>query len=416
MQKRVAFYTLGCKVNASETDVLSAAFKERGYRIVGIDDESDVCVFNTCTVTGQADAQCRQAIRRAKRNSPNAVIAVVGCYAQAEPLEVGSLPGVDLVVGTRERFRVIDLVENNPCFSEQVVDTRLDHDPFVDERELPYATERTRAFLKVQDGCSYHCSYCIIPKVRGPAISRKRTDVLDRARMMRDAGFKEIVLTAVNLGEYEDGENYRFVNLLDDLCSVPGIPRIRLTSIEPNRLSEDIVTLVAGSGIICPHFHIPLQSGSDAVLRSMKRRYLTKRYASVVDSVVKHVPGASIGADIMVGFPEETDEMFDESYRFVESLPVTYLHVFKYSPRPGTAAAEMNNGGVSPETVRKRSRMLIELGGVKKKHFLDNQVGNSAEVLFETEQGDGFHYGFSPNYARVRCKSSNIANTIKFIL
>ncbi|MFC1556538.1 tRNA (N(6)-L-threonylcarbamoyladenosine(37)-C(2))-methylthiotransferase MtaB [candidate division KSB1 bacterium] len=409
MGKRVAFHTLGCKVNTAETDVLAATFRERGYQIVGFDSKSDVCVVNTCTVTQMADAQCRQIIRRARKSSPEAVIAVVGCYAQADSRAVSSIPGVDIVLGTRERFSIFDLLDGNSCFTETVVRTGLESNPFDKEKGLPYGTSRTRAFLKVQDGCSYKCSYCIIPKVRGASVSRKRADVLDRVKGMRDSGFKEIVLTAVNLGEYEDGRNYRLLHLLKDICGIPGIPRIRLTSIEPNCFSEDLIKFVADTDRICPHFHIPLQSGSDTILKNMRRRYSTRHYADVVNAVLKWIPDAAIGADVMTGYPGETDTLYEESLRFIGEIPVTYLHVFRYSPRYGTEAAGCTEF-IPHESVKERSRKLIGLGKAKKESFLERQIGRISEVLFESKPVKGNYYGFTENYARVRCGSAHIGN------
>ncbi len=411
MVKKVAFYTLGCKVNSAESDVLAATFHKRGYTVVDFSESSDICVINTCTVTHQADAQCRQVIRQARKRSPEAVIAVVGCYAQADPHTIAGIPGVDLILGTKEKFSIFEHLNNNSCFTSPVVETDLFADPFESEKYMSYGTKRTRAFLKVQDGCSYKCTYCIIPQVRGPGLSRKKDDVIDRVCQMRDAGYREIVVTAVNLGEYSDGNEGTLTDLILELKKVSNIPRIRLTSIEPNCISENLVKIAADSGIICPHFHVPLQSGSDEVLKKMRRRYGTSEYAASMDWIARYLPHAAIGADVMVGFPGETDEQFEESAKFIRNMPITYLHVFRYSPRAGTEALKLDQT-VRPETARRRSRELIRIGLQKKEEFLQKQMGTVAEVLFETEQADGQYEGFSGNYVRVRCSDIKRENTL----
>lgn len=413
MQRKVAFYTLGCKVNSAETDVLAAAFQERDdYKIVDFEDKSDIYLINTCTVTHQADSQCRQIIRRARRNSPGAVIAVIGCYAQADSEKAASIQGVDFVLGTRERFSIFELLENNSCQNGPVIRTGLEKDPFLPENNLSYDTSRTRAFLKVQDGCSYKCSYCIIPKVRGESIGRGRHEILKRVTEIRDKGFREIVLTAINLGEYWDGANYRLINLLKDICDIPDIPRIRLSSIEPNCFTEEILEFAASSSTICPHFHIPLQSGSDATLKRMRRKYSTAKYERVIENIAKYLPDASIGADVIVGFPGETEDHFNETYDFIEKLPVTYLHVFRYSPRTGTEAADFGET-IHSQISQARSRRLITLGNKKKARFLRDQVGNTAETLFESKEFETGYEGFTANYSRVRCNEKGLANQIK---
>lgn len=412
-KKRVAFYTLGCKVNSAETDVLAASFVERGYDVVDFNEISDVYLINTCTVTHQADSQCRNIINRARKSSPEAVIAVTGCYAQADPSGVSKIPGVDLVLGTREKYSIFDHLENNSCFTQPLIKTNLDIDPFEKEGALPFGSSRTRAFLKVQDGCSYKCTYCIIPSVRGESINRKRDDVFKRIIEIRNAGFKEIVLTAVNLGEYDDGQGYGLLELLQDINLIHDLPRIRLTSIEPNCLSEDIIKFIGSSDKFCSHFHIPLQSGCDSVLKRMKRKYMTKRYSKAIADVMKYVPDASIGADVMVGFPGETEEEFRASADFIKSLPISYLHVFRYSPRDGTEAAAGGNF-VHPSDAKARSKELIAISDAKKKEFFEKQVGKISNVLFENKQKEDFTFeGFTENYARVKCVGEDLSNTIK---
>ncbi len=412
MLKRAAFQTLGCKVNSAETDVLVTAFREQGYKIVDFDEKSDVYIINTCTVTHQADSQCRQAIRRARKTSPEAILAVIGCYAQADPENITRIDGVDLVLGTRERFKILELLKNNTFFTSPIILTDIDKDPFSEEKFLSYDTTRTRAFLKVQDGCSYKCSYCIIPKVRGEAVSRDKKGVINRVHEMKDRGFKEIVLTAINLGEFENGNNYRLLDLLKDINRIPDVPRIRLTSIEPNCFTEDLVRFIADNSTICPHFHVPLQSGSDKVLGNMRRRYSTAQYAKVMNWINTYIPEAAVGADVMTGFPGETADDFKKCVRFINEMPVTYLHVFRFSPRQGTEAAEFDKT-IPSNVAQERSRELIEIGRRKKEKFLDLQIGKIADVLFEENSINGGHFGFTQNYARVHCKQEKISNMCK---
>ncbi len=410
MAKKVAFYTLGCKVNSSDTDVLASSFESHGYDIVEFDEYSDIYLINTCTVTHQADSQCRQIIRQVRRRNPDAVIAVTGCYAQSEPEEISTIPGVDIILGTREKYSIFDYLEGNSCITGPVIRNGLELDPFTKEDKLPFSTARTRAFLKVQDGCSYKCSYCIIPSVRGPNISRSKIGILNKAREIRDAGYNEIVLTAVNLGEFAPDKNYRLNDLLKDLVAIEDLPRIRLTSIEPNCLSEELICFISENNRICGHFHIPLQSGSDPVLKRMRRKYLTEHYSEVITNIRRYLPEAGIGADVMTGFPGETDEEFEETFKFVEGLPVTYLHVFRYSPRKETDAASMG-GQIDPQTGKDRSKRLIELGLSKKKGFISSQKGKIREVLFESTQPEpGIYEGFTDNYIRVRCRGDNLSN------
>ena len=411
MQKKVAFYTLGCKVNAAESDVLAAAFQQRDYKIVGFSESCDIYVINTCTVTHQADAQCRQVIRQARRKSPEAVIAVMGCYAQADPHTISKIPGVNIILGNNEKYSIFEHLNSNSCFTEPIIRTGCTGDPFEHENSISYGTARTRAFLKVQDGCSYRCSYCIIPVVRGPSISRSKDNVLKRAQEIRDAGYHEIVITAVNLGEYKDSDGYTLLHLLQDICSIPGIPRIRLTSIEPNCVTENLVKFIACSGVICPHFHVPLQSGSDSVLKKMRRKYLSRKYSQVMEWIMTSLPDASIGADVMVGFPSESDKHFEESAQFIREMPVTYLHVFRYSPRIGTFAVH-SVGAVPPHVSRSRSQEMIRIGLKKKEQFLRDNVEKTAEVLFEYKNKNGAYEGFTRNYVRVQCENGVRANTL----
>ena len=414
MKKRVAFYTLGCKVNSAESDVLAATFQKKGYSLVEFDQQSDIYVVNTCTVTHQADSQCRKVIRGVRRRSPEAFVAVMGCYAQADPMAISRIPGVDLILGNREKFSIFDHLNNNSCNSAPLVRTGLEGNPFESVELFPYDTNRTRAFLKVQDGCSYKCSYCIIPAVRGRSVCRPIKDVVRRVEEIRDGDYKEIVLTAVNLGEYSNGSDYKLIDLLDEICNISNVPRIRLTSIEPNCLTKDLVKFIANSDVICHHFHVPLQSGSDTILRSMRRKYLSKNYARVMEWIRSYMPDAAIGADVMVGFPGETESLFEESANFVRDMPITYLHVFRYSRRSGTAAEKYGSPVPAP-AARQRSQEMINIGLQKKNRFLISQLGKTGEVLFESKRKDGGFTGFSRNYLRVGCEEiaeSNIVSQI----
>jgi len=414
MSARVAIYTLGCKVNAADSDVLAAAFQQKGYTIAQFNEPSDIYIINTCTVTHEADAQCRQVIRQVRSRNPDAFVAVVGCYAQANPDVIKSIPGIDLILGNSEKFSIFKYLDSCRKNAEPIVKIDSFRDVFSVEQGLPSSTYRTRAFLKVQDGCTYKCSYCIVPMVRGPSSSRSKDDILDKIIFLRDEGYKEIVLTAVNLGEYRFTDDYRLFDLLKNISKIHGVPRIRLTSIEPNCVTEELVRYISESVIICHHFHIPLQSGSDDVLKRMRRRYLTKRYTQVMEWITKYIPNAGIGADVMVGFPGETEEHFLQTETFIKEMPLTYLHVFRYSPRAGTDASTLGEN-VPPHIMHERSKRLIELGKLKKETFLYRQIGLTHEVLFETKRKDSAFGGWTRNYARVNCTGDGLHNSFKMI-
>ena len=403
---KVALTTLGCKLNYSETSTISRQFKNAGYEIVNFDQFSDIYIINTCSVTENADKQFKSYVSKALKINSNAFIVAIGCYAQLKPKELADLNGVDLVLGSKEKFNILeyltDIKKNN---------TGIVHSCEISETDFYKSSfsigDRTRSFLKVQDGCDYKCTYCTIPLARGLSRSDKLDNILTSAKKISDSGVKEIVLTGVNIGDYGKGEfgnkNHEntFLDLISALDEVDGISRIRISSIEPNLLSNEIVDFVSNSKKFVPHFHIPMQSGSDAILKLMKRRYLSKLYKDRISHIKKVIPNACIGADVIVGFPGETDKEFLETYDFISRLDLSYLHVFTYSERNNTEAIKFDK--IVPKNVRsKRSKMLRSLSVKLKRKFYASQIGTTRNVLFETENRNGFVYGFSNNYVRVK--------------
>ncbi len=420
-RKRVAFESLGCKLNYAETIQIEKEFKRRGFEVVDFSPKDpsgnpvDVFVINTCTVTQSADSDCRQIVRRALRNSPDAFVVVTGCYAQGKPDEVAQIEGVDLVLGAKEKFELFNFVDDftksaeDGCASGANYHARVFAGSIEDVVEFGAADSavegaRTRAFLKVQDGCDYNCSYCTIPKVRGVSRSPSIDFLVDEAREIAARGFKEIALSGVNVGDFGSppysNKADSLLDLLKELESVEGIERFRISSIEPNLLTKEIIKFVSSSGKFCKHFHVPLQSGADEVLGKMRRRYNTSQYREVVNYVKELMPNAGIGADVIVGFPGETNEAFERSYNFIESLPLSYLHVFSYSEREGTAAADLP-GAVDPRVRRKRSEVLRMLSTRKRYEFNRQYVGKIMRVLVEEEVKSGKMFGFTSNYIRV---------------
>ena len=403
---KVALTTLGCKLNYSETSTISRQFKNAGYEIVNFDQFSDIYIINTCSVTENADKQFKSYVSKALKINSNAFIVAIGCYAQLKPKELADVNGVDLVLGSKEKFNILeyltDIKKNN---------TGIVHSCEISETDFYKSSfsigDRTRSFLKVQDGCDYKCTYCTIPLARGLSRSDKLDNILTSAKKISDSGVKEIVLTGVNIGDYGKGEfgnkNHEntFLDLISALDEVDGISRIRISSIEPNLLSNEIVDFVSNSKKFVPHFHIPMQSGSDTILKLMKRRYLSKLYKDRISHINKVIPNACIGADVIVGFPGETDKEFLETYDFISRLDLSYLHVFTYSERNNTEAIKFDK--VVPKNVRsKRSKMLRSLSVKLKRKFYATQIGTTRNVLFETENRNGFVYGFSNNYVRVK--------------
>ena len=402
----VALTTLGCKLNFSETSTISRQFKNVGYSIVRFDQFSDIYVINTCSVTENADKQFKSYVSKALKINQDAFIIAIGCYAQLKPEELANVNGVDLVLGSKEKFKILDyLNEFKKNQSSKIHSCEISETNFY--RSSFSIGDRTRSFLKVQDGCDYKCTYCTIPLARGISRSDKLDNILRAAKEISDSGIKEIVLTGVNIGDYGKGEfgnkNHKntFLELVTALDKVDGISRVRISSIEPNLLSNDIINFVSNSKKFVPHFHIPMQSGSDTILKLMKRRYLSKLYRDRINHVKQVMPNACIGADVIVGFPGESEEEFMETYNFIKSLDLSYLHVFTYSERDNTEAIGLNN--VVPSNIRsKRSKLLRALSVQLKRKFYMSQLGTIKNVLFEPENRNGFIYGFSNNYVRIK--------------
>ena len=416
--KKVAFYTLGCKLNFSETSTIGRLFTDAGYAVVEFQDQADVYVINTCSVTEHADKKCRKVVKEALKYSPNAFVTIVGCYAQLKPQEIAEIEGVDMVLGAAEKFRIVeyitDLTKQPKAVIHQQSIEKVNHN-FIASYSIG---DRTRTFLKVQDGCDYPCSYCTIPLARGASRSDTIENVVNRARMIAEGGVKEIVLTGVNLGDFgirNGGREDKFFDLVKALDEVEGIERIRISSIEPNLLSNEIIEFVATSKRFVPHFHIPLQSGSDKILGLMRRRYRTDLYVERVAKIKAVMPHCCIGVDVIVGFPGETKEDFLDTYQFLNQLDISYLHVFTYSERELTAAAEMK-GVVAGSERNERSKMLHILSDKKRRAFYESQIGTDAEVLFEADQKMGYMHGFTKNYVKVRAKYDPImVNELKAV-
>ncbi len=403
---KVAFYTQGCKLNFSETSTIARQFTNEGYQKVGFKENADIYVINTCSVTENADKECKRIVRSALKTSPEAFVVVVGCYAQLQPEQISEIDGVDMVLGATEKFKLTDYINDLTKKQETEI-----HSCEVDEANFfvdAYSIgDRTRAFLKVQDGCDYKCTYCTIPMARGISRSDELENVLKNAKAISDQGIQEIVLTGVNIGDYGKGEfgnkkhKHTFLDLVQKLDQVEGINRIRISSIEPNLLKDETIDFVAQSKAFVPHFHIPLQSGSDEVLKNMRRRYLSDLYVERVNHIKEVMPHCCIGADVIVGFPGETDEHFLKTYNFLNELDVSYLHVFSYSERANTVAAKMEN--TIPKDIRhKRSKMLRVLSAKKRRYFYEQQMGTARKVIFEGENKNGFMFGFTENYVRVK--------------
>ncbi|NJB83863.1 tRNA (N(6)-L-threonylcarbamoyladenosine(37)-C(2))-methylthiotransferase MtaB [Wenyingzhuangia aestuarii] len=405
-QKKVAFYTLGCKLNFSETSTIARNFQDEGFTRVDFEEQADIYVINTCSVTDNADKRFKTIVKNALKKNENAFLIAVGCYAQLKPEELAAVNGVDLVLGATEKFKVTDYI--NDLSKNDLGEV---HSCEIEEADFYVGSysigDRTRAFLKVQDGCDYKCTYCTIPLARGISRSDTLENVLQNAKEISERGIKEIVLTGVNIGDYGKGEfgnkkhEHTFYELVQALDKVEGIHRLRISSIEPNLLKDEIIKFVSTSNSFVPHFHIPLQSGSDEVLKKMKRRYMSDLYVNRVTRIKETMPNACIGVDVIVGFPGETDELFLETYNFLNQLDISYLHVFTYSERDNTEAANME--GVVPKNVRaKRSKMLRGLSVKKRRAFYESQLGTTHTVLFESENKEGYIHGFTENYVKVK--------------
>jgi len=420
-EKKIAFYTLGCKLNFSETSTIARNFVDEGFKRVPFEEKADVYVINTCSVTDNADKRFKTIVKNALKKNHDAFLIAVGCYAQLKPEELAAVDGVDLVLGATEKFNVTsyinDLTKNN--IGEVHSCEISEADFYVGSYSIG---DRTRAFLKVQDGCDYKCTYCTIPLARGISRSDTLENVINNAKEISSKGIKEIVLTGVNIGDYGKGEfgnkkhEHTFLELVKKLDEVEGIHRLRISSIEPNLLKDETIDFVSKSSSFVPHFHIPLQSGSDELLKKMKRRYILKTYTDRVAKIKKVMPNACIGVDVIVGFPGETDELFLETYNYLNEMNISYLHVFTYSERPNTEA--VNFEGIIPKKTRaKRSKMLRGLSAKKRRSFYESQLGNTATVLFENENKEGFINGFTENYVKVKTPwKPKLANTLKSIV
>jgi len=419
-EKNVAFYTLGCKLNFSETSTIARNFENEGFKRVDFEQTADIYVINTCSVTDNADKRFKSIVKNALKKNSEAFLIAVGCYAQLKPKELAAVDGVDLVLGATEKFNVTsyinDLTKNN--IGEVHSCEISEADFYVGSYSIG---DRTRAFLKVQDGCDYKCTYCTIPLARGISRSDTLENVIHNAKEISSKGIKEIVLTGVNIGDYGKGEfgnkkhKHTFLELVKKLEGVEGIHRLRISSIEPNLLKDETIDFIAKSDTFVPHFHIPLQSGSDELLKKMKRRYRVQTYTNRVHKIKELMPNACIGVDVIVGFPGETEELFLETYNYLNEMDISYLHVFTYSERPNTEAVNLK--GVIPKKIRaKRSKMLRGLSAKKRRSFYENQLGNTARVLFENENKEGFINGFTENYVKVKTPwNPNLVNTLHTI-
>tara|TARA_B100000809_G_scaffold220010_1_gene227501 strand:- start:75 stop:1388 length:1314 start_codon:yes stop_codon:yes gene_type:complete len=414
INKKVALYTLGCKLNFSETSTVARMFQEEGFARVDFNETPDVYVINTCSVTENADKKCKQLVKKALKVNPNAFVAIIGCYAQLKPEEIAQIYGVDMVLGASEKFKIVEHFQNleknekAEIFASKIKEVK-DFIPSYSKGD------RTRSFLKIQDGCDYFCTFCTIPLARGKSRNNSVEDTVNVAKEVALTAAREVILTGVNIGDFGQEEGENFFELIQELDKIEGIERFRISSIEPNLLSNDIIDFVAQSTKFMPHFHIPLQSGSNKILKAMRRKYLKELYVERVTRIKSLMPHASIGVDVIVGFPGETEEDFLETYNFLNELDVSYLHVFTYSERENTTAVKMD--GVVPKHIRSdRSKMLHILSDKKKRFFYNQHLGKTYNVLFESEQHDDALNGFTDNYIKVKIPySMELENQIKTI-
>ncbi len=413
--KKVAFYTLGCKLNYSETSSIGRLFIDNGYEKVEFHEQADIYVINTCSVTDHADKKCRKVVKEALKHSPDAYVAIIGCYAQLKPQEIAEIPGVDIVLGASEKFQLLDYIGN----LEKTTGKASVYQKTIEEANdfissFSYG-DRTRTFLKVQDGCDYSCTFCTIPLARGASRSDTIENVVQNAIQIAQSGIKEIVLTGVNIGDFGEKGKYNFFDLVKALDEVEGIDRFRISSIEPNLLSDEIIEFVAQSKRFVPHFHIPLQSGSNKILALMRRRYKRELYSNRVEKIKALMPNACIGVDVIVGFPGESREDFIDTYNFINNMDISYLHVFTYSERENTVAITMSDP-VPGSSRAERNKMLTILSEKKRRHFYETQIGKDMEVLFEADSKDGYMHGFTRNYVKVKAKYDPIlVNELKTV-
>ncbi|MFZ1288586.1 MAG: tRNA (N(6)-L-threonylcarbamoyladenosine(37)-C(2))-methylthiotransferase MtaB [Melioribacteraceae bacterium] len=416
MNKKVSLYTLGCKLNFSETSIIGNEFLRNGFSKVDFDEVADVYVINTCTVTENAEKDCRQIVRKALKQNPNAYIIVTGCYAQLRAEEIAKIDGVDAVLGSNEKFKIFDLIKEFD--KEELSCIYVNPTEKLNEFNSAHSSDgddRTRAYFKIQDGCDYKCTFCTIPLARGESRSLNTDLAVKQFIDLINLGYKEIILTGVNVGDYGKNLNVDLYNLLKKFVNVDGDFRIRISSIEPNLLTDEIINLAAENHKICNHFHIPLQSGSDKILKLMQRRYNTSFYKNVIEKVVNKIPDVGIGIDVIIGFPGETENDFLDTYNFLKEVPASYLHVFTYSARPNTKAILMDEK-VTHEEKKKRSSMLRILGEKKKSIFYRKMIGKELKVLFEETEKENYLYGFTSNYVRVKYPfETDLANKFKFV-
>jgi len=397
----ISFYTLGCKLNFSETSGIARLFEESGYARVDFKEGADIVVINTCSVTEQADKKCRQIVKQARNLSADSFIAVIGCYAQLKPNEIASIQGVNIVLGAQEKFNLLQHVQDweQESYTNKVITSEIKYvKDFVPSYSLG---DRTRSFLKVQDGCDYFCSFCTIPLARGRSRSNTIAETMKTATELAATQVKEVVLTGVNIGDFGKGTDESFFDLVKELDELEDINRFRISSIEPNLLSNEIIDFVAESKRFAPHFHIPLQSGSNEILRAMRRRYHRELYADRVARIKDRMPNACIGVDVIVGYPGETEDLFQETVEFLKKLDVSYLHVFSYSERNNTVAVRRTDS-VPVEIRRKRSKFLQEFSEKKKRFFYESQLNKEFTVLFEAQEQNGEMYGFTENYLKIK--------------
>jgi threonylcarbamoyladenosine tRNA methylthiotransferase MtaB len=411
--KKVAFYTLGCKLNFSETSTIGRAFEAAGYAKVKFDDTPDIFVINTCSVTENADKKCRQLVKKALKINPNGFVAIIGCFAQLKPKQIAEIPGVDIVLGANEKFNIVEHIES----LEKNEETIISNENIKKTKEFIPAFsmgDRTRSFLKIQDGCDYFCTFCTIPLARGKSRNASIETTIGEAKKIAATEVKEVVLTGVNIGDFGQGDDENFFELTKALDTVDGIDRFRISSIEPNLLSDEIIEFCLNKAQrFVPHFHIPLQSGSDKLLKAMRRKYERSIFENRVKAIKQFAPNACIGADVIVGFPGETDEDFLETVQFINQLDVSYLHVFTYSERANTTAIKL--GDPVPMNVRKeRSKQLHILSDKKKRAFYESNIGKIGTVLFENEENGGVMHGFTENYVKVKTNyDAKLANTFQ---
>jgi len=398
IKKKVAFHTLGCRLNFSESGSIAQGFVDRGYDVVDFGEKADVIFLNTCTVTDGADSSCRNLIRKAQSVAPEAKIVVAGCYAQMESEKIKQMQGVDLILGTSEKYKVFDYLED-----ENDLQVKIDKSADFFGAATTLADSHTRAFLKIQDGCNYVCSFCIIPFARGRSKAISITEAYKEALKLAEQGFKEIVLTGVNIGEYESTSGEKLVDLVKKIADIPKIERLRLGSVEPNTVTRELLEVLKATQKYQDHFHIPLQSASNKILTSMRRKYSIEEYAEILSMVKEYFPNAAFGADVIVGYPGENEEQFLETFNFLRSSPITHFHIFPYSKRKGTTAAKLEDQ-IQASVKKDRVRTLMLLGEAKLDEFSQNMVGKQTQVLFE-QLIDGYWEGYSSNYLRVKVKS-----------